>query len=181
MLKIFMKSGFSIAEAMITLLIVSIALAAMAPIISKRQQSSVQNTETVQIPQGAIMYYKKVEAYRSNKGCPRGWTLVSGMDDRYVALTTNFDSIGTTRAHGLPNITGYLGRNGDFGFATNGNYNLQGAFFADTSQSLPFRTEGHNSTWSYNVAFDASRSNGIYGAANTVRPNTVYFVACSKD
>ncbi len=62
------KRGFSIAEAMITLLIVSIMLAAMAPIMSKRRVSGGSSTSGV--PAGAIMFFDL-------DSCPPTWTAVS--------------------------------------------------------------------------------------------------------
>lgn len=62
------KRGFSIAEAMITLLIVSIMLAAMAPIMSKRRVSGGSSTSGV--PAGAIMFFDL-------DSCPATWTVVS--------------------------------------------------------------------------------------------------------
>ena len=83
---------------------------------------------------------------------------------------------GTSKSAGLPNITGnFRGRP----HATGGNYfgavmNPYGGAF-DMSMhggenTVPGTTEsGTNSKCDY-ISFDASRSNGIYGASNTVQP-----------
>lgn len=78
----------------------------------------------------------------------------------------------TPQAEGLPNISG--------GFATNDNgtnYN-NGAFYNDAS--LHWKYNGGNwGTYGGNVAFDASRSNSIYGASNHVTPENYavnYFI-----
>lgn len=62
------KRGFSIAEAMMTLLIVSIMLAAMAPIMSKRRVSGGSSTSGV--PEGAIMFFNL-------NRCPPTWSRLS--------------------------------------------------------------------------------------------------------
>ena len=56
-------SAFSVAEAMMSLLIVSLILAAMAPLFTKKATSNLY-TET--IPIGAIMLFNRAN-------CPLGW------------------------------------------------------------------------------------------------------------
>jgi hypothetical protein len=62
------NKGFSIAEAMITLLIVSVGLAAMAPMMSKKNKP-VAEVVGGGIPSGAIMFFNLDE-------CPDGWKLL---------------------------------------------------------------------------------------------------------
>jgi len=174
------NSAFSVAEAMITLLIVSVALAASAPLISRQvKNNAAANLPIPTIPSGAVMAFDL-------DACPPTWSPLTnryaGTEDAFIRnIGTTAGTKGTIKNPGLPNIRGYLGRNGDFGFATNGNYRLEGAFYVTTDR-LPFRTEGNNSTFSYNVAFDASRSNPIYNDSVTeVRPKSLALLYCRKN
>jgi hypothetical protein len=70
-------------------------------------------------------------------------------------------------AAGLPNITGSVSVSNQFGVIRE-NAVLTGAFYrASTSYSARILGEGGGSNV---LNFDASRSNGLYGAANTVQP-----------
>lgn len=83
------KRGFSIAEAMMTLLIVSIMLAAMAPIMSKRRVSGGSSTSGV--PEGAIMFFNL-------NNCPPTWSRLGDNNDFTGAVLKVFsegDSRGT--------------------------------------------------------------------------------------
>ncbi len=86
------------------------------------------------------------------------WALIStgrvlqGSDDNHNA--------GTTIEAGLPNITGTAGM-----YWTERNYG--GALYLDTSIRGSERNDPHGN---YNLGFDASRSNPIYGRSNTVQP-----------
>ena len=78
-------------------------------------------------------------------------------------------SAGNYIAPGLPNITGVIS-NGD---CAAGTYNItrSGAFYAvnQNSRSMMYDRLGVTNTYGDN-GFDASRSNGIYGASTTVQP-----------
>ena len=87
------KRAFSIAEAMMTLLIFSIALAAAAPLISgQMKRSMIQNIHAEQdaVPKGAIMFFD------DRKTCPDGWKAVvtssSGLSGYYPRLAQEGDS-----------------------------------------------------------------------------------------
>lgn len=71
-------------------------------------------------------------------------------------------NIYTTQNEGLPNITGKI-----INISTEGDLILEGAF-----QQLGIWGDGVSGANGhfYNVGFDASRSNGIYGASNHVTP-----------
>lgn len=89
------------------------------------------------------------------------WEKVSG--GRVLQGADNNHAAGTTIAAGLPNITGYLWTRGleDIGGL--------GAFYGPVSSSGWNR--GHEQdTRTTDIHFDASRSNSIYGASNTVQP-----------
>lgn len=95
--------------------------------------------------------------------CPMA-TLISGSTWTLVATDKalwggNGSNANTTISAGLPNITGTHG-----GADSNG-ISVSGAFYNNGNSTSG---DGHGSGWS--VGFDASRSNAIYGASNTVQP-----------
>lgn len=83
-------------------------------------------------------------------------------------------AIGAAYNPGLPNITGDAGTQPGL----NGTYRLNGAFYSNANNVRV--DSGSSNSWDFpNLAFDASRSNPIYGASNTVQPIAVtarYFV-----
>lgn len=91
------KKAFSIAEAMVTLLVVSVALAAMAPIISKRALTN----DNSSIPKGAILIWSG-----SASKVPDGFALCDGKNGTpdlrgrflvgYNPSDSDYDSIGRT-------------------------------------------------------------------------------------
>ena len=99
---------------------------------------------------------------------PGTWERLSAADDRYIRLNATG---GSTYEAGLPNIKGTLrvGKRGDT------DTGVSGAF---TSSSFDIGTvHGAISNGMYKATFDASRSNSIYGASDTVRPKTYTLVA----
>jgi len=74
------------------------------------------------------------------------------------------DTSGEYVEAGLPNITGYLDM--DVG----GAQNVEGAFYKGTTFNALY---GGNPTTVTDVAFDASKSNPIYGNADTVQPKSL--------
>lgn len=81
---------------------------------------------------------------------------------------------GNTIEAGLPNITAETTTNNE----STSDENCWGAFYSSSNTSLWY---GDNIHWSgiRNLAFDASRSNPIYGASDTVQPPAVtvrYFI-----
>ncbi len=81
-----MKKSFSVAEAMITLLIVSVALAAMAPIMSRQIKNNSAVTQKLQLPSGMISFF--------NKPCSAadgGWSDVpDAWKGRYPRIAGNY-------------------------------------------------------------------------------------------
>lgn len=69
---------------------------------------------------------------------------------------------GTVKAAGLPNITGRF--QGDWNLEEN---KPSGAFYLPDSDTIIGNLGGGQDTM---IAFDASRSNSIYGASTTVQP-----------
>ncbi len=108
---------------------------------------------------------------------PDGWHLCDGKDntpdlrDRFLMGWGSY-AAGKKLAAGLPNITGNV-----LAAPTQGVGGNSGAFRYATSVSTAplWHWSG---TANYGIVFDASRSNNIYGAANTVRPPsyTVYYI-----
>ena len=127
---------------------------------------------------------------------PSGWLKLAGQTiyrSQYPSLFTKMgwgDSItlpnmngrfaegsnspGQYKSAGLPNITGTTQTNDD-------TEAVGGAFRVER----PFGTDHHATLWwylidEYQVSFDASRSNPIYGNSSTVQPNSVTFVYAIK-
>ena len=127
---------------------------------------------------------------------PSGWLKLAGQTiyrSQYPSLFTKMgwgDSItlpnmngrfaegsnspGQYKSAGLPNITGTTQTNDDTSA-------VGGAFRVER----PFGTDNHAILWyqiinEYQVSFDASRSNPIYGNSSTVQPNSVTFVYAIK-
>ena len=127
---------------------------------------------------------------------PSGWLKLAGQTiyrSQYPSLFTKMgwgDSItlpnmngrfaegsnspGQYKSAGLPNITGTTQTNDDTSA-------VGGAFRVER----PFGTDYQASSWwylinEYQVSFDASRSNPIYGNSSTVQPNSVTFVYAIK-
>lgn len=86
----------------------------------------------------------------------------------FEQMTNNKDDIGKSVEAGLPNITGDVGYSQD-NFA---NY-TKGAFSTSGSTTKVVHGGTASGTTNANLAFNASRSNPIYGNSNTVQPNAV--------
>ncbi|MBR5223807.1 MAG: hypothetical protein IKV81_06565 [Clostridia bacterium] len=82
------------------------------------------------------------------------------------ALWTATSGAGSTIAAGLPNITGQLG-GGYGGYITN-NRTESGALYTHSQDGN--QSAGGSGQQRYHIAFDASRSNSIYGSSTTVQP-----------
>jgi hypothetical protein len=80
----------------------------------------------------------------------------------------DLQNLGMTVEAGLPNIEGtvYYGH----GYLTN----AYGAFYRGNPGNLPRTTDGRVET-DYNLIFDASRSNPIYGATDTVQEEAIQY------
>ena len=119
------KKAFSVAEAMIALLIGSLALGMAAPMITKNIK--VQGTADAQIrvlikrieelenrlePEGKVTFFY-------DRTCPTGWSQIkandgSSLDGHYIRLSTVSDDIGNTLDPSLPNIKGGFPGVGNF-------------------------------------------------------------------
>ncbi|MBQ2871073.1 type II secretion system protein [bacterium] len=123
------KKAFSIAEALITLAIVGIAVGSAAPLISKTMKNSqlsnfqlqylqkqIDDLKTKNIQSGAIMFF-------NNSDCPDGWSLLtandgSSLDGYYIRLTTSTGDVGKKLNPSLPNIKGGFPGLGQFFYAS---------------------------------------------------------------
>lgn len=137
--------------------------------------SSQTNGAGDSLPIGTILPYKGNLA-----DIPKKWHLCDGTNGTPNLLDGRFlegsSSIGIFKSAGLPNITGSL--TNTFGHRTWYPRNASGALSA-TTKTLRTLTSGvDNAVGGYEWKFDASSSNPIYGASNTVQPRsyTVYFI-----
>ena len=109
---------------------------------------------------------------------PYGWALYDGTngtpDLRGRFLEGTIDSPKSFKEAGLPNITGWIGlaKVDYWGRSGGAFYTIyQGA--ADNAGYIDGNFNTNNQ-----IGFDASRSNSIYGASNTLQPKsyTVYYI-----
>ena len=92
--------------------------------------------------------------------------------ERVLMGASSSHAAGTTVEAGLPNITGRAGADKDAGFYNVARPNAHGAFYGGgNSHSY---TPGGAETSGKDLCFDASRSNPIYGASDTVQPAAYY-------
>lgn len=91
------------------------------------------------------------------------WALVEA--DR--ALWTSNRNANTTINAGLPNITGSFGSGCLMNWQDS---QYWGALYRGSQGATPQNAGGTDGGTNATIAFDASRSNGIYGASNTVQP-----------
>ena len=124
-------------------------------------------SSSLDLPVGTILPYTG-----NLSDIPVGWHLCDGtngtpdLSGRFLEGTTNAPK--TFKEAGLPNITGWFGnmeeRQAWFGGAISPHYTSSGA--------------GPDGDGGINGYFDASKSNSIYGASNTVQPAsyTVYYI-----
>ena len=107
-----------------------------------------------------------------------GGTWVKIAENRAIMGASSSHAAGTTVAAGLPNITGSLSETSNNGKSSpfRGNKNAISSIgaLAVTEVSSPFcGYDGYEGS-AYNISFDASHSNPIYGRSNTVQPAALY-------
>ena len=99
--------------------------------------------------------------------------------DRVLMGASRSHAAGTTAEAGLPNIAGSLSETSNDGKTTpfRGNKNAISSIgaLAVTEANSPFCGYGGYEGSAYDISFDASLSNPIYGASSTVQP-AAYFV-----
>ena len=203
----FTSNAFSVAEAMISLLIGSIILGLFAPMISKQLkhnnmsdvQAQVLNRKIDElrtlIPTGAIMYFDLPT-------CPSGWSALSVTHpDSKNAFIRNIDgsgrAMGSYQGSALPNLRGYMVgaiRGWHHYYASSEPTSAHGVFEDTWISELQLPASGSRGKGCdvkgmpacidpvYSIVFDASRSSEIYkDNVNEVVPNNVVFLACRKD
>lgn len=119
---------------------------------------------------GQTIYRSQYPSLFTKMGWGDSFTLPN-MNGRFAEGS---NSPGQYKSAGLPNITGTTQTNDDISA-------VGGAFRVER----PFGTDSHAILWyqlvnEYQVSFDASRSNPIYGNSPTVQPNSVTFVYAIK-
>ena len=119
---------------------------------------------------GQTIYRSQYPSLFTKMGWGDSFTLPN-MNGRFAEGS---NSPGQYKSAGLPNITGTTQTNDDTSA-------VGGAFRVER----PFGTDSHAILWyqvvnDYQVSFDASRSNPIYGNSSTVQPNSVTFVYAIK-
>lgn len=119
---------------------------------------------------GQTIYRSQYPSLFTKMGWGDSFTLPN-MNGRFAEGS---NSPGQYKSAGLPNITGTTQTNDDTSA-------VGGAFRVER----PFGTDNHATLWyqlinEYQVSFDASRSNPIYGNSSTVQPNSVTFVYAIK-
>ena len=124
-------------------------------------------------PVGSI--YQSINLISPAKLFGGNWMQVA--TDRVLMGASNSHFGGTTVEAGLPNITGqlpsvkYMGGNTSGGF-----FPISGAFSWTNTRSTEFGYyDGDDTSINfYQAAFDASKSNAIYGSSSTVQPPAYY-------
>ena len=96
--------------------------------------------------------------------------------NRVLMGASRTHAAGTTVEAGLPNITGQLPGLKKIGYGDNSDYPISGAFAWTNTKSTEFNyCDGEDSHLHiYQAAFDASKSNAIYGRSSTVQPAAYY-------
>lgn len=96
--------------------------------------------------------------------------------DRALMGASSTHAAGTTVRAGLPNITGQLPGLKKIGYGDNADYPISGAFAWTNTKSTEFNyCDGEDSHLHiYQAAFDASKSNAVYGRSSTVQPAAYY-------
>lgn len=118
-------------------------------------------------PVGSI--YQSINLISPAKLFGGNWMQVA--TDRVLMGASNSHFGGTTAEAGLPNITGQLP--GIESFWKN-HYNVSGAFKWENKITEYYKTGDSDEITLYYANFDASKSNAIYGASDTVQPPAYY-------
>ena len=96
--------------------------------------------------------------------------------NRVLMGASSTHAAGTTVEAGLPNITGQLPGIKSIGYSSASDLPISGAFAWTNTKSTNFDYHDGNDSplHFYQAAFDASKSNAIYGSSNTVQPAAYY-------
>lgn len=101
------------------------------------------------------------------------WEVIAS--ERVLMGASSTHAAGTTVKAGLPNITGQLPGMKKIGYGGN-IFPISGAFaWTDTASTIGNYSDGDDQPLGlYQAAFDASKSNAIYGRSSTVQPAAYY-------
>ena len=101
------------------------------------------------------------------------WEVIAS--ERVLMGASSTHAAGTTVKAGLPNITGQLPGMKKIGYGGN-IFPISGAFaWTDTASTIGNYSDGDDQPLGlYQAAFDASKSNAIYGRSTTVQPAAYY-------
>ena len=94
--------------------------------------------------------------------------------DRMVQLAG--DGAGASVAAGVPNITGALNNKANNHALFDVDLTQSGALFAKPKRINGIPSSDTTDYWSNSIEFDASKSNPIYGASNTVQPAAIKLI-----
>ena len=100
-----------------------------------------------------------------------GGTWVKIAENRVLMGASSTHAAGTTVEAGLPNITGVFNRDENYGVITSTNTSSGAFYYGGTNVG---RGINSSDVQGGDLCFDASRSNPIYGASNTVQPPALY-------
>lgn len=123
-------------------------------------------------------YAKLFQAIGTTYGRGDGSTTFNlpNLNQRFVEGTVTANNVGTTKAAGLPNITGKV---------MLGNYPLltskhEGAFFGTDYGTADTHGQDSRSDVPTTFRIDASRSSAVYGKSSTVQPASLCLLHCIK-
>lgn len=100
-----------------------------------------------------------------------GGTWVKIAENRAIMDASDAHIAGTTVEAGLPNITGVFNRDKNYGIITSTNTSSGAFYYGGTNVG---RGVASSEVQGSDLYFDASRSNPIYGASDTVQPPALY-------
>lgn len=102
------------------------------------------------------------------------WEVIAS--ERVLMGASSTHAAGTTVKAGLPNITGQLPGIKNIGYNGSSDYPISGAFaWTNTASANGNYNDGDDLPLRiYQAAFDASKSNAIYGRSSTVQPAAYY-------
>ena len=105
-----------------------------------------------------------------------GGTWMKIAEDRAIMGSSTTHAAGSTAEAGLPNITGSMveGSKDQGPFRTEGYLVCEGAF-SGVEKSNSYTGHARVTGKNYDLYFDASASNAVYGASDTVQPPAYYF------
>lgn len=123
-------------------------------------------------------YAKLFQAIGTTYGRGDGSTTFNlpNLNQRFVEGTVTANNVGTTKAAGLPNITGKV-MLGNYPLLTS---NHEGAFFGSDYGAADRHGQDSIRDVPTTFSIDASRSSAVYGKSSTVQPASLCLLHCIK-